>query len=109
MQARSSAWYGRAGRPSLGIRFPLYSVAHQLRRYGVVVDLLDRAVVGLDRVSDPAARAVEQDPLVPGRNLERLTDLLRAPALDVPQRDHRPLRLGQLGDRSGDHLAGLAG
>src|SRR5829696_4516703 len=57
------------------------------------------AAMALDRLADPAARAVEQDPLVPGGDLQRRAHLIRAPALDVAQRDHGPLRSRQLGDR----------
>src|SRR5829696_9296949 len=95
MQARSSL----SGTPVIDLL--LCSVADRQRRYG--------PVVALDRVTDPAARAVQQDALVPGRDVERITDLLRAPALDVPQRDHGPLCDGQVGDRGGDDLAGLTG
>jgi hypothetical protein len=59
------------------------------------------------RLAHPGPGAVQQHPLIRHRDRQKITDLVRIEALDVPQRDDRSLRLGQLGDRSFDGGAGL--
>src|SRR5437764_4388930 len=64
--------------------------------------------VALERGPHLRPRAVQENTLVRLGELENVTDLFGAPALDVAQLDHLPLLLGQPRDRPFDHLAGLA-
>jgi hypothetical protein len=55
------------------------------------------------------APAMEQHALIAVAELERVTDLVRRPALDVAQCQHRTLHWGQRRDRVEDQLPGLHG
>src|SRR5215211_537754 len=53
--------------------------------------------------------AVQEHSLIGLGKLERVTDLVRAPALDVAEGDHLALDVGQRIDGSGDHVARFGG
>src|SRR5262249_49807734 len=53
----------------------------------------------LERPAYSVSRAVQEHPLVPLGEVELAADVLARKAGDVAQRDHRPLHLGELGDR----------
>src|SRR3954464_1261571 len=64
--------------------------------------------VGLERGPHARPGAVQDHALVALREAEGLAHLVRAEAVDVAQRDHRPLHIGEPVDLGPDPRAGLA-
>src|SRR5215212_2640037 len=61
-----------------------------------------------ERAPDMAACAVEQDPLIAGRDVQRVAHFVGAVAMDVAQRDDGPLRVRKLCDGRRHELHGLS-
>jgi hypothetical protein len=64
-------------------------------------------MVALEGATEALAPAVEEHPLIGLADLENVTDLLGAPALQVPQGHDRPLGLRQSFQLPFDRLARL--
>src|SRR3990172_5899425 len=58
--------------------------------------------MALERLAHPRPGPVQEHPLIRHRDGQEITDLVRVEAVDVPERDDRPLRFGQYGDRGLD-------